>query len=54
MDTFFCVECGEEYNLYYMSPDTNDVCQFCDTTGDYDEDCLDDDDEHGYYSGLKD
>jgi len=48
MNTFFCEECGEEYKLYYMSPDTNEVCQFCDTTGDYD------DDKHGYYDGLKD
>jgi hypothetical protein len=35
--TFFCEECGGEYRVYYMSPYTDNVCQFCDTTGDYDD-----------------
>ena len=38
--TFICLECGEEYKLYYLSSLSNgeEICQFCDTKGDYDYD----------------
>lgn len=43
---FTCCECGCTFILGYMSPDTEGVCIYCDTEGDYMDDWENEDSDY--------
>jgi hypothetical protein len=42
-ETFTCADCGKVSKVYYRSDYNEDICVYCDTSDDYDEDYYEDD-----------